>query len=127
MPQDDPELVDLTKLLGRDYWLVLSTPVAGTDADGIGRYVQAHVAWLLELERSGVLFLSGPLLSGPGTGPGSGITVLRLPDEPSAQRVAAEDPFVTARLRTFTVHRWRVNEGSVNIRLSLGTGGYDWD
>jgi uncharacterized protein len=124
--RDEPELADLTKVLGRDYWLVLSTPIAGTDAEAIGRHVQAHVAWLLELERSGVLFLSGPLLSGPGVGPGSGVTVFRLPSESSAQQVAAQDPFVTAGLRTFTVHRWRLNEGSVNVRLSLGTGGYDW-
>jgi uncharacterized protein YciI len=126
VPQDDPELADLTKLLGRDYWLILSTPVDGTDAEGIGRHVSAHVTWLLGLERSGVLFLSGPLLSGPGTGPGSGITVLRVADEASAQRIAADDPFVTAGLRTFTVHKWRLNEGSVNIRLSLGAGSYDW-
>jgi uncharacterized protein len=124
--QDESAPADFSRLLARDYWLIHSTPVEGTDAAAVGLHVQAHVAWLLELERNNVLFLSGPLLSGPGTGPGSGITVLRLPDEQSAQRLAAEDPFVTAGLRTFTVHRWRLNEGSVNVRLSLGTGGYDW-
>ena len=85
-----------------------------------------HIAWLLTLERDGVLFLSGPLLSGPGTGPGSGVTILRAADEGEAGSIAAEDPFAVKGLRTFTVHRWRLNEGSIGIRLSLGAATYDW-
>ena len=73
-----------------------------------------------------MLFLSGPLLSGPGTGPGSGMTVLRAADEDEAGSIAANDPFAVKGLRTFTVHRWRLNEGSVGVRLSLGTATYDW-
>lgn len=113
-------------LLGRDYWLILSTPVAGTGQADIDARAGEHIAWLLGLERAGVLFLSGPLLSGPGTGPGSGVTVLRAADQDQAASMAADDPFVVAGLRTFTVHRWRLNEGSIGIRLSLGTAVYDW-
>jgi uncharacterized protein YciI len=118
--------VDLSRLLARDYWLILSTPAAGADREAIEARVPEHVAWLLELERADVLFASGPLLSGPGVGPGSGVTVLRAPDEEAARDLAAADPFVRAGLRTFAVHRWRLNEGSVGIRLSLGTGTYEW-
>ena len=117
---------DLSLLLGRDYWLVLSTPEQGTDQAAIEAHVEAHVAWLLGLERADVLLASGPLLSGPGAGPGSGVTVLRAPDEDTARRIAAGDPFVQAGLRTFEVCRWRLNEGRIRIRLSLGTGTYDW-
>jgi uncharacterized protein len=117
---------DLSRLLGRDYWLVLSTPVAGTDQAAIEAHVEGHVAWLLELEAADALLVSGPLLSGPGVGPGSGMTVLRAPDEDSAGQIAANDPFVRAGLRTFEVYRWRLNEGSIRVRLSLGTGTYDW-
>lgn len=113
-------------LLGRDYWLILSTPAAGTDQAAIDACVPGHIAWLLGLERDGVLFLSGPLLSGPGTGPGSGVTVLRAADAGEAESIAAKDPFVVAGLRTFAVHQWRVNEGSIGIRLSLGAATYDW-
>jgi len=118
--------VDVSRLLARDYWLVLSTPTAGTDRRAVEAHVEKHIAWLLELEREDVLFAAGPLLSGPGVGPGSGVTVLRAADEDAARRIAAEDPFVLAGLRTFVVHRWRLNEGSVSVRLSLGTGTYEW-
>ncbi len=117
---------DVSGLLGRDYWLVLSTPVAGTSQADIDARAGDHISWLLGLERDGVLFLSGPLLSGPGTGPGSGVTVLRAADAGEAGSIAAKDPFVLAGLRTFTVHRWRLNEGSIGVRLSLGTATYDW-
>ncbi len=113
-------------LLGRDYWLVLSTPLADTGQEAIDAHAGEHIAWLMGLEQDGVLFLSGPLLSGPGTGPGSGVTVLRAADQGEAESIAARDPFVLAGLRTFTVHRWRLNEGSIGVRLSLGTGRYDW-
>lgn len=118
--------VDLSRLLGRDYWVVVSKPAAGTDQAAIEAHVREHIAWLLELEREDVLFVSGPLLSGPGVGPGSGLTVLRAADEASARRIASDDPFVRAGLRTFEMHRWRLNEGSVTARISLGTGTYEW-
>ena len=117
---------ELSGLLGRDYWLILSTPAAGTGQADIDACAPQHIAWLLGLERDGVLFLSGPLLSGPGTGPGSGVTVLRAAGENDAASIAANDPFVVQGLRTFSVHRWRLNEGSIGVRLSLGTATYDW-
>src|ERR1700744_4186479 len=86
--------VDLTRLLGRDYWLGRSIPRAGPDQAALEACVQEHIAWLLDLERRDVLLASGPLLSGPGTGPGSGVTILRAPDEETARKIADGDPFV---------------------------------
>jgi uncharacterized protein YciI len=126
MGQDLAEPTERPRLLGRDYWLVLSTPAAGTDQAAIDSYAGEHIRWLLGLERDDVLFLSGPLLSGPGAGPGSGATVIRAADQDAARSIAMRDPFVLAGLRTFTVHRWRLNEGSIGVRISLGTATYDW-
>lgn len=117
---------DLAALLQRDYWLIRSVPLDTTTAADLGPVVPAHVAWLLGLEAVGQVLLSGPLLSGPGVEPGAGITVLRADSEVDARATAATDPFVVAGLRTFEVYCWRVNEGSIDVRLSLGTGTYDW-
>jgi uncharacterized protein YciI len=118
--------VDLSELLGRDYWVITSHPEAHTTAEAISERLAEHVAWLLSLEDEHVLLVSGPLLAGPGVGPGSGMTVLRAKDEVQARLIAGQDPFVQAGLRTFEVHQWRLNEGSVSVRVSLGTGRYDW-
>lgn len=125
-PTTDHDAPDLSRLLGRDYWMVTSTPVDGTTAEAIAALAPAHIAWLLDLEERHLVFLSGPLVSGPGAGPGSGVTVLRASDEAEATAIASADPFVTAGLRTFVVHQWRLNEGSVSMRLSLGRGTYEW-
>lgn len=123
---DEQERTDPSQLLGRDYWLILSTPFDSTTAQAVGAQVAEHVQWLLNLERNGVLFVSGPLLDGPNVGPGSGVTVLRAADEDAARAIAEQDPFVRGGLRTFAVYRWQLNEGSVSVRLSLGTGRYEW-
>ena len=117
---------DRGALLSRGYWLVLSAPAATTTAADIERHVDAHLAWLLELETDGTVFLSGPLTSGPGTGPGSGVTVLRADSAEHALAIAQEDPFVVAGLRTVEVFGWQVNEGAIHLQVSLGTGSYTW-
>ncbi len=114
------------RLLGRDYWLVVATPAPTTTAADIDQQLDAHLTWLLELETRGTVFLSGPLTSGPEVRPGSGITVLRATDADEALALAATDPFVLAGLRTVEVYGWRVNEGSIQIQLSLGAGSLDW-
>src|SRR5690349_1273071 len=116
----------MAELLGRDYWLVLSIPAAGTTSADVQRHVGDHLAWLLKREADGVVFLSGPLTSGPGVGPGSGITVMRAGSADEARAIAAEDPFVRAGLRTFEVYGWRVNEGAIRVDISLGTGNFEW-
>ena len=117
---------DLGRLLARDYWLVMSKPEGHTTQEAIAELVPEHVTWLLGLEEQHLLLASGPLLSGPDTGPGSGISVLRAADEATARSIARDDPFVRAGLRSFDVYRWRLNEGSISVRVSLGTGRYDW-
>ena len=117
---------DLSRSLARDYWLIRYIPAPGTRQAAIDARVEEHVAWLLELERDDVVLASGPLLSGPGTGPGSGVTIIRADSEEAAGEIAAGDPFVRHGLRTFEVYRWRLNEGSIGVRVSLGTGTFDW-
>jgi uncharacterized protein len=114
------------KLLGSDYWLVVSTPHESTTPDDIGAHLDEHVGWLLKLEESGALLMSGPLLDGPGVRAGSGMTVLRAADAAEARVLAEQDPFVRADLRSFDLFRWRVNEGSIGITASLGTGTFRW-
>ncbi|MFI5957645.1 YciI family protein [Cryptosporangium sp. NPDC051539] len=113
-------------LLGRDYWLVLSTPAETTTTAEIESHVESHVAWLLQLEKAGTVFLSGPLTTGPRVRPGSGVTVLRAESAEHARTIAESDPFVLAGLRSVEIFGWRVNEGAVEIRISLGAGTHAW-
>lgn len=114
--------------LAQDYWVVLWRPAATTTADDVAAHVDAHLAWMLDLEREGHVLASGPLLDGLLDGrpvaPGAGLTVLRAADAGAAAALAAQDPFVTAGLRTFDVLRWRLMEGALSLRISFGTSTY---
>jgi uncharacterized protein YciI len=114
----------VSEFLAQDYWVVLWRPSEGTTADDVAAHLDAHLAWMLRLEREGLVLASGPLLEGPGVGPGAGLTVLRVPDAESAAKVAAQDPFVVADVRGFDVLRWRLMEGALTVRLSFGTSTY---
>ncbi len=113
------------RLLGHDYWLVVSSPVGGMDPDRFEQVLPDHLRRVSRLEAEGTVFLAGPLLSGPGVSRGSGVIVLRADGEDSARAIHDRDPLHEAGLRTFAVNRWRLNEGSVSVRLFLGAGTLD--
>ena len=110
--------------LAQDYWAVLWRPAATTTADDVNAHLDAHLAWMLDQEREGHVLASGPLLEGPGVRPGAGLTVLRARDADSAAALAAQDPLVTAGLRSFDALRWRLMEGALSLRVSFGTSTY---
>ena len=110
-------------LLARDHWASWAAPEPGVTTDQIHVHLEDHLAWLRSLEVDGSLVLSGPM---PDEPPGTGLTVVRAPDAEAARSIVEQDPFVVAGLRTVRVFRWRVNEGSVGITVSLATGTFTW-
>ena len=116
--------VDRRALLGAQLWVVRWLPREGVTAADVEAALDDHLEWMLGLEAAGHVVASGPLTSGPGVRPGSGLTVLRAASEREAAALAAEDPFVVKGLRTFEVHGWVVMEGALTVRLSFGTTTY---
>ena len=75
-----------------------------------------HLAYMVDLERRGKLFASGPF--GDGT-KGDGMTIVRAADEEEARDMALRDPFVVNGIRTFTIQRWTVMEGSLSVTVNF--------
>ena len=75
-----------------------------------------HLAYMVDLERRGKLFASGPF--GDGT-KGDGMTIVRAANEGEAREIAARDPFVINGIRTFTIQSWTVMEGSVSLTVNF--------
>ena len=117
----------MAQFLAQDYWVVRWLPVEASTADDVAAHLDAHLDWMLGLEREGLVLASGPLLEGPGVRPGAGLTVLRAADAESAAKIAAQDPFVVAGVRGFEVARWRLMEGALTVRVSFGTSTYTLD
>lgn len=79
-------------------------------------YLAQHLQYMIELEREGKLFASGPL-GDPSKA--DGMTIVRAGDEEEARGMALRDPFVVNGIRTFKIVPWTVMEGSLNVTLNF--------
>jgi uncharacterized protein YciI len=101
----------LARMLGRKFFVVLWRAHTGADLDPA---LHSHLEYMIELERQGVLFASGPL---SGT-PGDRLSILRAASVDDARAIAARDPFVTKGLRSFDLREWTLMEGSIGLTLN---------
>ncbi len=117
--QSKPEpraLEMISKMLGLDLFVVMSQ---GSGED-IGPHLADHLDYMIELEREGALFASGPLGNGE---PGDGLTILRAESLEAAKAIIAADPLSQRTRRSFTVRPWKVNEGSLTLTVTLSDKG----
>ena len=105
------------RMLRKKLYVVLSK--GGATAEQIGAVLPQHLEYMIGLEKTGVLFASGPLTAAPGAPAGDGLTILRATGAEEARTIASADPFVINKLRTFEVREWTVMEGSIGVTVNL--------
>ncbi|MBC2662774.1 hypothetical protein H7F50_13530 [Novosphingobium flavum] len=84
-----------------------------------------HYRWIIDLEKQGVVFASGPMFSADGS-PGVGMTVFRVDDIETAAALAASDPFCTSGAAEFEIKRWQVNEGRITVAIDFSDQSYEF-
>ena len=108
----------LTKgMLRKKLFVILSK--GGATPDQIGALLPQHLEYMIGLEKTGVLFASGPLADAEGKTRGDGLTIVRAASAAEARKIAELDPFVVNGLRTFELREWTVMEGSLGIKINL--------
>ena len=114
----DQRIAELTqKMLRRKFYAVLSQPSATPEK--LKALLPAHLEYMIGLEKSGMLFASGPLSDGAEPPSGAGLTILRVGSAEEARALAEADPFVRGRLRTFELKEWTIMEGTLGLRVNL--------
>ena len=103
------------KFLGKEMYLVITRPVRSPE---IAKRLADHLAHQIDLEKRGILFAAGPLYPRDSNIPEAGMFVLRANSFEEAEAIASTDPLHQAGLRTFTVQKWRINEGSFTVTLN---------
>jgi uncharacterized protein len=101
--------------LGKEMYLVITRPVRSPE---IEKRLSDHLAHQVELERKGIMFAAGPLYPKGSQTPEAGMFVLRANSFEEAEAIAATDPLHAAGLRTYTIQKWRLNEGSIKIKVN---------
>lgn len=100
---------------------VVNTIPSGPDADLPGT-LPDHLAYQARMEQEGKLVFAGPVSDASGENlEGEGMIIYRAPSLEEARSYAAEDPMHKKGVRTFTIRRWLVNEGSFTVTVGLST------
>lgn len=116
----------LATLRQQQFYLVDMTMITPADdpLTVLGPHLDEHLAWLIERENNGTLFLSGQL--GDETGwDGSGMAIVRAESRAAAEADARTEPFCKAGIRKNTVRGWQLNEGNVTLRLKLFANSFE--
>lgn len=103
------------KFLGKEMYLVITKPVRSPEID---KRLADHLAHQVDLERRGIMFAAGPLYPRGSTIPEAGMFVLRAGSFEEADEIAKTDPLHLAGLRTYTIQKWRLNEGSITVTIN---------
>jgi uncharacterized protein YciI len=96
------------------------THPVGSPLDYLAPHLREHILWLEAQEKNGVLFLSGANAAGDQWD-GSGTAIIRASSLEAAQAISNTEPFHREGLRVNTVHGWQLNEGTIQLTLSLFT------
>ena len=114
----DERIAELTqKMWRRKFYAVLSQ--ASATPEKLKTLLPAHLEYMIDLKRRGVLVASGPLADGEGPPSGAGLTILRAASAREARELAEADPFVSSGLRTFQIKEWTVMEGTMGLRINF--------
>jgi uncharacterized protein YciI len=107
---------ELTKnFLGKQLYVIVTTPVAPREE--LDKFLGEHLAHQIKLEKQGIMFGAGPLATEDGARIG-GMVIIRAESFAAARAIADADPYHARGLRTYTLTRWTVNEGSYGIRVN---------
>lgn len=104
-------------MLQMQLWVMLATDVKPYANNIFAR----HIAHQVELEKSGVMFGAGPLFDPQGKRE-FGLIIIRAASAEEARAIADSDPMYKEGYRTYTLHRWRLNEGRLNVSIDYSTG-----
>ena len=105
------------KMLRKKLYVLISKPLVPPEK--LKPLLATHLDYMVELEKRGVLFASGPLTEPDGAPSGHGLTVLRVKDVAEARAIAQAEPFFAQGLRSFELKEWTVMEGMLGVRVNL--------
>lgn len=111
-----------SRMLQKVFYAVLTTPLKPMSE--LATLLPEHLTYMIDLEKRGILFASGPFLADEHVQAGTGMTILRASSREEAEAIAREDPFNKSGMRTFEVRTWQLNEGSFTVTVNYSDGSY---
>ena len=104
------------EFLRKELYVVFSTPVASREE--IDKVLAEHLEYQVSLERRGIMFGAGPMFGPEGPPARRGMIIIRAADFAEAEKIAAADPMHSTGVRSYTIERWILNEGTITLRVN---------
>lgn len=103
-----------------ELYAVQSTPAGASE--NVKAALPDHLAYQAQLETAGNLAFAGPMSDETGDHmQGMGLIIYRADSLETARALAEADPMHKSGARSFTLRRWMINEGSLNLSVGLST------
>ena len=112
-------MADSSTFLNKTLFVI--TTVRCAPPEEMMKHIDAHLDRQVELEQAGIMFGAGPLFNDGSTVPDAGMIIVRADSFEEAKKIADGDPMHIHGVRKYTIQRWRMNEGSFNVRISYST------
>jgi uncharacterized protein YciI len=101
--------------LALELYVLIIEPLRGPEiAKGLYEHIQRQIG----LEKDGIMFGAGPLLDEGDVEPNRGMVIIRASSFEEARKIADAEPYFRDGLRTYTLHRWKLNEGSMSFTVN---------
>lgn len=106
--------------LALELFIVESTPAVAPEE--MMKMLPDHLAYQSEMESAGKLFMAGPTSDPTGEEMiGVGMIIYRASSMEEAKSIADNDPMHKTGTKKYTLRKWLVNEGSLNLTVGLST------
>ena len=109
--QDEPRVVT------NNLYAVQTTPAV--EREKVMEALPDHLEYQVSLEERGIMFAAGPLFDQDDTPPRAGLIIIRANSFAEAEEIAKADPMHARGLRTYTLDRWQINEGSFTLKVQF--------
>lgn len=107
--------------LAHELFVVESTPAKTPEE--VKSVLPDHLAYQAAQEQQGHLAFAGPLSDETGEYmQGCGLIIYRAESLEAARAIAEADPMHSSGTRSFTLRRWLINEGSLQLTVKLSAG-----
>lgn len=116
MSASDPQPISSNTFLRKTLYVVFTQPVKAWEE--IVAVIPEHLRYQVSLEQRGIMFGAGPLMNEEGKLRGRGMIIIRANSFKEAKAIADADPMHARGVRTYSIDRWTMNEGTVTIKVT---------
>ncbi|MEM1338524.1 MAG: YciI family protein [Bacteroidota bacterium] len=123
--QDDT-LAEAEKLntgMNKEVYLYVTEPVVSFEE--VAKILPDHMDFVHKIENQGTMIMGGQTtIEGASDAGGYGAIMIRANSFEEARRIADQDPMHKTGVRKYTLYKWNINEGELNVRLKLSDASF---